>query len=266
MPLVDRGSHQLDRGTWGIWEVALISCCTQDVERGGVNTIDFLLSFIMKKQKNQKQKQLWCQGEEDGVSERQQSVWKGGGAKIVSEACLAQGSIWARGRRRSLPCEAGCHRHPSWCRHHDFHQAPPLTERRDREINRQTERQRELRVRVQILGHDLILGAGKPQPRSLKILGWKFTRSALFFADLWSSPPTIHLKHWVSVAAVNPGHAQRFIQTDSVSGTKGRRSPSSSGRYLLSMASLIWLLAPLGSRSMAQLKFIRAKWVWPSFL
>lgn len=43
-------------------------------------------------------------------------------------------------------------------------------------------------------------------------------------------------------------------------------SPSSSGRYLLSMASLIWLLAPLGSRSIAQLKFISARWVWPSFL
>lgn len=42
--------------------------------------------------------------------------------------------------------------------------------------------------------------------------------------------------------------------------------PSSSGRYLLSMASLIWLLAPLGSRSIAQLKFIRARWVCPSFL
>lgn len=43
-------------------------------------------------------------------------------------------------------------------------------------------------------------------------------------------------------------------------------SPSSSGKYLLSMASLIWLFAPLGSRSIAQLKFIKAKWVWPNFL
>ena len=32
------------------------------------------------------------------------------------------------------------------------------------------------------------------------------------------------------------------------------------------MASLIWLLTPLGSRSMAQEKFISARWVLPSFL
>lgn len=43
-------------------------------------------------------------------------------------------------------------------------------------------------------------------------------------------------------------------------------SPSSSGKYLLSIASLIWLFAPFGSRSIAQLKFIKAKWVWPNFL
>lgn len=47
---------------------------------------------------------------------------------------------------------------------------------------------------------------------------------------------------------------------------KVHASPSSSGKYLLSIASLIWLFAPFGSRSIAQLKFIKAKWVWPNFL
>ena len=41
---------------------------------------------------------------------------------------------------------------------------------------------------------------------------------------------------------------------------------SSSGRYRLLIASLIWLLAPFGSRSIAQEKFICARWFCPSFL
>lgn len=41
---------------------------------------------------------------------------------------------------------------------------------------------------------------------------------------------------------------------------------SSSGRYRLLIASLIWLFAPLGSRSIAQEKFIWAKWFCPNFL
>ena len=44
------------------------------------------------------------------------------------------------------------------------------------------------------------------------------------------------------------------------------KESSSSVTYRLSIASFIWLLRPLGSRSMAQEKFIKARWVLPSFL